>query len=319
MYVPTFEEIKGNLSEDQINEIYEYVISNIMPDKIGKIQDDLNKVGVKDTELFRDVYDEVLMKEVEKEIDNYVNKKLIEANTLNLGNKRTERLPNETDEQYLERLESIRLSIPDSETIINFRKSQEKNKLRENLSKLMKYSDVEAVINDTDLMTDEVIALLNRIFPKFNKDLRETFKTIDLHTFKDYTRHYVEDFAKNKLGEKEVSSEVVSYDTPKKIPYEFGDVYDNGSEEEEEHDSIDHFNLNYIPPSERQDVVTPLLGTQELSALASISKQKVQTAQPLGVLSDAERRAGINEYLKSKYNKVELIREKLRRVMFCNT
>lgn len=321
LQIPTLEEIKNNLSEEQINEIYEYVLNNIMPDKTNEIQRDFDRAGFRDKSLFDDAYRNVLTKEVEKEIDNYARRRLVEVNNLNLGNQKSERLPNETDEQYLDRLESIRLSLPDSQSIIELKKLQERNKLKDKLQKIMKYSDTEAIINNTDLMTDENVALLNRIFPKFNKDIRETFKSIDLQTFKDYTKNYLENFKSKHLNQpnslSETDSDTIVFKPTAKTPFKFSDVYDNGEEEENDRNRIDHFNLNYSHPTPRGDY-SPLLGTQELKLLREAEATplpNISEAIPLTKssqkYSEKGRKGDIEHYLTEKYGNVNDIRTKL--------
>ena len=412
--LPSFEKLKENLSEPQINEIIQYVqnvimpqveeemrmnildkVKNTLPIYVSQFPDEqeftypvpliseeeknlyLDKADPRDRkeiaryifiennersrynedmqdspeylqESIRDYYQEVLREEALKYVDEFVKKQQIEQYALNIAGGRTERLPNESDDQYLERLESINLSLPDAQTIIEQKKVNEKQKLKKNLESLMKYSDVEAVINDK-FMTDDKIKLLNSVFPKFNKEIRETFKSIDLRTFKDFTINYLnkfldknfEDgnddiFGSNKSNYRGDGSTIASSDSflksidlnTEETPYKFGDVYDDRTDEDIERDYYGSFNINYIPPTSRSDI-TPLLGTQELRLLKkgdsdmnsdSDAEQPIEaiasyTSPPIELktipLSSSQRQADYYTYLDKKYKEVGGLRNKL--------
>jgi hypothetical protein len=413
LQLPSFDELKENLSEQQLNEIVQHIKNVIMP----KVEEELrmnienhkqqtlpiytsqipyeqeysypvplisdaeinsyvDRADPKDRKdmirsLFKEnnersrfnefmksrpdsleesiseYFQQVLRDESIKYVDDYVKKQQIENYSLNIAGGRTERLPNESDDQYIERLESINLSLPDSNTIIELNKNKEKQKLKKNLQSLMKFSDVEAVINDP-FLTDDKIKLLNIIFPKFNKEIRDTFKSIDLQTFKDFTINYLNKIQTKTLNDINVDKYSTrgdlagfEYSIPEDFlesidlneeyePYKFGDLYVNSKEDDIQKEYFDRFNLNYIPPTSRSDV-TPLLGTQELRLMkkgdsddgmnsdSDIDPVEAQAQyalpppiqlQPIK-LSQSQRNADYYTYLDKKYKDVGGLRNKL--------
>jgi len=185
------------ISDDDIRQIEQYVDETLMPQQ----SEDLLQKAKMDPENFDKYYFSIRDKKVKDLIRILKNKRMAEAKRSNIGQGPVERLPNESDSAYADRLESINLSLPDPDEIINLRKVKVKNELLDKLQRLMRRSDAEALLNEA-YFTDENILLLNRIWPKFEVDVKKTFKSIDIATLLDYIKQYLKTFKSEKLTRK---------------------------------------------------------------------------------------------------------------------
>ena len=316
MNVPTKEDLYSDLSTQELNEIQEYIINIVMPPMITKIQEEYENNPRKDQydqdiyiKKFTDEINEKRLEEYHKYLEIYIAKKQNRLSLDNIGERPTERLANETDEQYIDRLNTIQLSIPDQESIIASRKLKIRNELRDSLKTIMKQSDAEAVLNDRNLFSDEDIKTLNQVKDKFLKDIRGTFKTIDISTFKDYTKNYLDTFQYNKgvsdykekygktsdyksIGDGSSMSNslyesdfgIDGFDENELEAYQIFEPNAYGTFESnyEDNEDMDRFvaDLRFTPVTERGDF-EQLLGTQELNALREYTPLKKAVRTPV--------------------------------------
>ena len=319
MYIPSKNDLYDNLSAQELNEISEYIINILMPPIITQIQEEYENNPRKD-EYVQDVYIKKFTEEINarrleeynKYLEIYLAQKQNRMSMDNIGERPTERLPNETDEQFIDRLETIQLSIPDQDSIIASRKLKIRNELRDSLKTIMKQSDAEAVLNDRHLFDDNDITTLNQVRDKFLKDIRGTFKTIDINTFKDYTRNYLDTFQYNKgvSDYKEKYGKITdnkSYGDVSTISNsihsgDFGidglndnqlegyetfvqpDAYRNYAQDtyDDDNEDMDRFvaDLRFTPVTERNDY-EQLLGTQELNAYRGYTPSRKEPGAPV--------------------------------------
>ena len=119
----------------------------------------------------------------------------------NLGELNTQKLEGESDENYLQRMQSLQNSMPSQERILANEKEKEKMEFRNNLQKVASPTVSEAIINDEYFKGDngsDIIRILVRAWPSFLKELKETYSKLDLEAFMDFTHNWVDKIQNTK-------------------------------------------------------------------------------------------------------------------------
>ncbi len=117
--------------------------------------------------------------------------------TYNIKGQSLQKLPNESDEDYNNRLISVNLSLPSVDNLKMQTVQKHKRELIRNLETLMMTSDAFDVANKELFADDNNVILVNRTWSNFRRKLTEKYDKLDKATFLLFVQSYLNDIVKH--------------------------------------------------------------------------------------------------------------------------
>jgi len=110
-----------------------------------------------------------------------------------------QKYPNETNEDFYNRLQQIYNNLPQQASIDEQRQRGDIIKLKTHLSEIMNTEDIERVIN-SDIIRNhpENILIVNNTWNSFLSQLKKRFETVDVDGFVNFLESYIDAYNKNK-------------------------------------------------------------------------------------------------------------------------
>jgi len=110
-----------------------------------------------------------------------------------------QKYPNETNEDFYNRLQQIYNNLPQQASIDEQRVRGDLIKLKNHLSEIMNTEDIERVVN-TDIIRNhpENILIVNNTWNSFLSQLKKRFETVDVDGFLNFLESYIDAYNKNK-------------------------------------------------------------------------------------------------------------------------
>lgn len=168
---------------DNTDRIDDYVLEwDIIPNRFGSSN---TKEDIENSNL------ELLNDQNEQRKKNYVDR----IQNTNLGAYSTQKLEGESDENYIQRMQSLKASLPTPQRAVAMEKEREKLQFRNYLSVVASPTVAETIINHEFFKGgdgEEHVRLLVRAWPSFLKELKETYTKLDVDSFLDFAQSWVD-------------------------------------------------------------------------------------------------------------------------------
>ena len=113
----------------------------------------------------------------------------------NLGAYSTQKLEGESDENYIQRMQSLKASLPSPDRAVAMEKEKEKLQFRSYLSAVASPTVAETIINNEFFKGEDGerhVRLLVRAWPSFLKELKETYSKLDVPSFLEFAQSWVD-------------------------------------------------------------------------------------------------------------------------------
>ncbi len=136
-------------------------------------------ISQKEKQLYKEEYD----RQIEIQENLLRNKIINEKMTYNIKGQSLQKLPNESDEDYNNRLISVNLSLPSVDNLKMLTIQKHKRELIRNLETLMMTSDAFDVANKDLFADDNNVILVNRTWSNFRRKLTKKYDKLDKATF----------------------------------------------------------------------------------------------------------------------------------------